>query len=263
MKKGEGEMRVIVCRDSDEMSRTAAQIFAERIRKKPNIVLGLATGGTPVKMYKELIRVHKEEGLDFSKVVTFNLDEYLGISPDHDQSYRFFMDTNLFNHINIKKANTHVLNGKAKDPAAECKSYEDAINNAGGIDIQLLGIGANGHIAFNEPGSAKDSRTRVVDLTPKTIEDNARFFASINDVPKQALSMGNGTILEAREIVLIADKASKADAISKSIEGPVTEQVPASLLQTNKNATFVVDKDAASKLKKKYEASASKSSCCR
>lgn len=257
-------MRVIVCKDSDEMSRTAAQIFAERIRKKPNIVLGLATGGTPVKMYKELIRMHKEEGLDFSKVATFNLDEYLGLSPDHDQSYRYFMDTNLFNHINIKKSNTHVLNGKAKDAAAaECKSYEDAIKKAGGVDIQLLGIGANGHIAFNEPGSAKNSRTRVVDLTQKTIEDNARFFASINEVPKQALSMGNGSILEAKEIVLIADKASKADAISKSVEGPVTEQVPASLLQTHKNATFVVDKDAASKLKKTYETPKAKSSCYR
>jgi glucosamine-6-phosphate deaminase len=254
-------MRVIICKDSDEMSRTAAQIFAERIRKKPNLVLGLATGGTPVKMYKELIRMHKEEGLNFSKVITYNLDEYLGLSGDHDQSYRYFMNDNLFNHININKANTHVLNGKAKDAAAECKAYEEAIKKAGGIDIQLLGIGGNGHIAFNEPGSAKDSRTRIVDLTQKTIEDNARFFASANDVPKQALSMGNGTILEAREIVLIADKASKADAISKSIEGSVTEKVPASLLQPHKNTTFVVDKDAASKLTKKYETPATKSCC--
>jgi len=256
-------MRVIVCRDSEEMSRAAAQIFAERISKKPNIVLGLATGSTPVKMYKELIRVCKEGKLDFSKVVSYNLDEYLGLSGDHDQSYRYFMNDNLFNHVNINKANTHVLNGKVKDPAAECKTYEEAIKKAGGIDIQLLGIGGNGHIAFNEPGSPKDSRTRVVDLTEKTIQDNARFFASINDVPKQALSMGNGTILEAREIVLIADKASKADAIAKSIEGPVTEQVPASLLQAHKNVTFVLDKDAASKLKKAYETPASKSSCCR
>ncbi|MDD5449307.1 MAG: glucosamine-6-phosphate deaminase [Candidatus Omnitrophica bacterium] len=260
-------MKVIVCKDSDEMSRAAAQIFAQRIRKKPNIVLGLATGGTPVKMYKELIRMCKEENLDFSKVITYNLDEYLGLSGDHDQSYRYFMNENLFNHININKANTHVLNGKAKDPAAECKAYEEAIKKAGGIDIQLLGIGGNGHIAFNEPGSPKNSRTRIVDLTEKTIQDNARFFASVNDVPKQALSMGNGTILEAKEIVLIADKASKADAIAKSIEGPATEQVPASLLQSHKNVTFVVDKDAASKLKKKYEApkaakAASKGCCC-
>lgn len=260
-------MRVIICKDSDEMSRTAAQIFAERIRKKPNIVLGLATGGTPVKMYKELIRMCKEEKLDFSKVATYNLDEYLGISGDHDQSYRYFMNENLFNHININKANTHVLNGKAKDAAAECKAYEEAIKKAGGIDIQLLGIGGNGHIAFNEPGSPKNSRTRVVDLTEKTIQDNARFFASINDVPKQALSMGNGTILEAKEIVLIADKTSKADAIAKSIEGPATEQVPASLLQAHRKVTFVIDKDAAGNLKNTYETpgaskAASKKGCC-
>jgi glucosamine-6-phosphate deaminase len=256
-------MRVIVCKDSEEMSRVAAQIFADRIRKKPNCVLGLATGGTPVKMYKELIRMCKEEKLDFSKVISYNLDEYLGLSGDHDQSYRYFMNDNLFNHVNIKKENTHVLNGRAKDAAAECKAYEEAIKKAGGIDIQLLGIGSNGHIAFNEPGSPKNSRTRVVDLTQKTIEDNARFFASKDDVPRKALSMGNGTILEAREIVLIADKTSKADAIAKSIEGPVTEQVPASLLQPHKNVTFVIDKDAASKLKKTYDTpTAAKKSCC-
>jgi len=252
-------MKVIVCKDSAEMSKVAAQIFADRIKKKPNLVLGLATGGTPVKMYKELIRMNKEEGLDFSKATSFNLDEYLGITGDHDQSYRYFMNDNLFNHVNIDKSKTHVLSGIAKDSAAECKAYEEAIKKAGGIDIQLLGIGGNGHIAFNEPGSAKDSRTRVVDLTKKTIEDNARFFKSADEVPKQALSMGNGTILEAKEIVLIADKTSKADAIAKSIEGPATEDVPASLLQNHPNVTFVIDKDAASNLKKKYETPAS---CC-
>lgn len=245
-------MKVIVKPTSEEMSKEAARIFADRIRKKPNIVLGLATGGTPVKMYKELIRMHKEEGLDFSKVVTFNLDEYLGLSGDHDQSYRYFMNDNLFNHINIDKKNTHVLNGKAADPAKECKEYEQAIKKAGGIDIQLLGIGGNGHIAFNEPGSPKDSRTRVVDLTEETIRDNARFFANESEVPRQALSMGNGSIMDAKEVVLIADKASKADAIAKSVEGPVTEKVPASLLQPHSNVTFIVDKDAASKLKKEY-----------
>ncbi|MEI8176895.1 MAG: glucosamine-6-phosphate deaminase, partial [Candidatus Omnitrophota bacterium] len=215
--------------------------------------------------YKELIRMHKEEGLDFSKVITYNLDEYLGLTGDHDQSYRYFMNDNLFNHVNINKANTHVLNGKAADPAAEAKSYEEQIKKAGGIDIQLLGIGGNGHIAFNEPGSAKNSRTRVVDLTEKTIQDNARFFATANDVPKQALSMGNGTILEAREIVLIADKPSKADCIAKSVEGPMTEAVPASLLQAHKNTTFVIDRDAAANLKKKYDvpAAASKGCCCK
>ncbi|PIU42177.1 MAG: glucosamine-6-phosphate deaminase [Candidatus Omnitrophica bacterium CG07_land_8_20_14_0_80_42_15] len=252
VKTKNSNVKVIIRATSEEMSKEAARIFADRIRKKPNIVLGLATGGTPVKMYKELIRMHKEEGLDFSKVITYNLDEYLGISSDHDQSYRYFMNDNLFNHINIKKENTHVLNGKAKDAAKECKAYEDAIKKAGGIDIQLLGIGGNGHIAFNEPGSPKASRTRVVDLTEKTIQDNARFFASASDVPRQALTTGNGTIMEAKEILLIADKASKADAIAKSLEGPITEKVPASLLREHKNVTFVIDKDAASNLKGDY-----------
>lgn len=247
-----GNVKVVIKPTSDEMSRAAARIFADRIRKKPNIVLGLATGSTPVKMYKELIRMHKEEGLDFSKVLTFNLDEYLGLSGDHDQSYRYFMNDNLFNHINIKKENTRVLNGKAKDPAKECKQFEEAIRKAGGIDIQLLGIGGNGHIAFNEPGSAKNSRTRVVDLDERTIQDNSRFFKSANEVPRQALSMGIGTIMEAKEIVLIADKASKAEAVSKSVEGPVTERVPASLLREHQNVTFVVDKDAAGLLKGDY-----------
>ncbi len=245
-------MKVIIAGSSEEMSKVAAKIFADRIKAKPDLVLGLATGGTPVKMYKELIRMHKEEGLDFSKVVSYNLDEYLGLTGDHDQSYRYFMNDNLFNHINIRKEATHVLSGVAKDPAAECAAYEEAIKKAGGIDLQLLGIGGNGHIAFNEPGSAKDSRTRVVELTQKTIDDNARFFKSADEVPKKALSMGNGTILEAKEIVLIADKASKADAIAKTIEGPVTEQVPASLLQGHPNVTIVVDKDAAGGLKGKY-----------
>jgi len=247
-------IKVIIADNSDLMSKKAAQIFAERIKAKPNVILGLATGGTPVKMYKELIRMHKQEGLDFSKVKTFNLDEYLGLAPTHDQSYRYFMNTNLFDHINIKKENTNVLNGLAKNADEECKRYEEMIKKAGGIDIQLLGIGGNGHIAFNEPGSAKNSRTRVVSLTERTIQDNARFFKDISEVPTKALSMGNGTILEAREIVLIADKTSKADAISKSIEGPQTVDVPASFLQSHSKCTFVVDKDAASKLlKKSYE----------
>jgi glucosamine-6-phosphate deaminase len=249
MKVNAGSIKVVVKPTSEEMSKAAAQIFADRIRKKPTIVLGLATGGTPVKMYKELIRMHKEEGLDFSQVVTFNLDEYLGLSGDHDQSYRYFMNDNLFNHVNISLENTHVLNGKAADPAQECQQYEEAIKKAGGIDIQLLGIGGNGHIAFNEPGSPEDSRTRVVDLKEETVRDNARFFSNESEVPRQALSMGNASIMDAREIVLIADKTSKADAIAKSVEGPATEQVPAALLQKHSNTTFIVDKDAASKLK--------------
>ncbi|MEW6535199.1 MAG: glucosamine-6-phosphate deaminase [Candidatus Auribacterota bacterium] len=247
-------MKVIVKKTTEQMSREAAQIFADLIRQKPNCVLGLATGGTPVKMYQELIRMHKEEGLDFSKVITFNLDEYLGLPGDHDQSYRYFMNDNLFNHINIKKENTFVLNGTAKDPKLYCEGYEMLIKALGGIDIQLLGIGGNGHIAFNEPGSPENSRTRIVDLTKETIAANSdgRFFKDPKDVPTQALSMGVATIMEARKVVLIANKSSKADAIVKTVEGRVSVDVPASFLQKHKDSVVIVDEDAASKLSKTY-----------
>lgn len=241
-------MEVKVFETYEEMSRHAARMIAERIKAKPNLVLGLATGSTPVGTYQELIRLHKEEGLDFSQVGSFNLDEYLGIAGDHDQSYRYFMNANLFDHINIDKANTRVPDGTAADPAASCRQYEDDIKAAGGIDFQVLGIGGNGHIAFNEPGSSRDSRTRVVDLDEGTVKDNSRFFDSIDDVPKQAISMGMATIMETKEVILLANKANKADAIVKTIEGPVTEEVPASLLQEHPNVTFMVEKEAASKL---------------
>lgn len=241
-------MAVRVFETYEEMSQHAARMIAERIKAKPNLVLGLATGSTPVGTYQELVRLHKEEGLDFSQVRSFNLDEYLGIAGDHDQSYRYFMNTNLFDHINIDKANTRVPDGTAADPAASCQQYEEDIKAAGGIDFQVLGIGGNGHIAFNEPGSSRDSRTRVVDLDDATIEANSRFFDSIDDVPKQAISMGMATIMETKEVILLANKANKADAIVKTIEGPVTEEVPASLLQEHPNVTFMVEKGAASKL---------------
>jgi len=230
------------------MSQHAARMIAERIKAKPNLVLGLATGSTPVGTYQELIRLHKEEGLDFSQVRSFNLDEYLGIAGDHEQSYRYFMNANLFDHINIDKANTRVPDGTAADPAASCQQYEEDIKAAGGIDFQVLGVGGNGHIAFNEPGSSRDSRTRVVDLDEGTIKDNSRFFDSVDDVPKQAISMGMATIMETKEVILLANKASKADAIAQSIEGPVTEAVPASLLREHPNVTLLVEKEAASKL---------------
>jgi len=208
----------------------------------------MATGSTPVGTYQELIRLHKEEGLDFSQVRSFNLDEYLGIAGDHDQSYRYFMNANLFDHININKANTRVPDGTAADPAASCRQYEEDIKAGGGIDFQVLGVGGNGHIAFNEPGSSRDSRTRVVDLDEGTIKANSRFFDSVDDVPKQAISMGMATIMEIKEVILLANKAGKADAIVKTIEGPVTEAVPASLLQEHPNVTFLVEKEAAGKL---------------
>ncbi|MDX9701991.1 MAG: glucosamine-6-phosphate deaminase [Candidatus Auribacterota bacterium] len=247
-------MDVRIKKTAEEMSLEAALIFAETIRKKPNCVLGLATGSTPLKMYSELIRMHKNEGLDFSRVITFNLDEYLGLPSEHNQSYRYFMNDVLFNHINIKKENTFVLNGTAKDPQLYCDAYEMLIKALGGIEIQLLGIGGNGHIAFNEPGSPRNSRTRIVDLTKETIAANSdgRFFKDPKDVPTQALSMGVGAIMDAKQIVLIADKTSKADAIYKTVEGPVTEDVPASFLQEHQNSIIIVDEAAASKLEKQY-----------
>ena len=241
-------MEVRVFETYEEMSRHAARMIAERIKAKPNLVLGLATGSTPVGTYQELIRLHKEEGLDFSQVRSFNLDEYLGIAGDHDQSYRYFMNANLFDHININKANTRVPDGTARNVEAFCEWYEDEIKAAGGLDLQLGGIGGNGHIAFNEPGSSRDSRTRVVDLDDATIKANSRFFDSVDDVPKQAISMGMATIMETKEVILLANKAGKADAIVKTIEGPVTEAVPASLLQEHPNVTFLVEKEAAGKL---------------
>lgn len=244
-------IKVFIAKGYDELSKRAAEIIADAIKSKPNPVLGLATGGTPVGCYRELIRMHKEEGLDFSKVVTFNLDEYIGLPPTHPQSYRYFMDENLFNHVNIKIENTHVPNGLSDDPQRTCKEFEEAIKRSGEIDLQLLGIGANGHIAFNEPGPPFDSRTRVVRLSERTIKDNARFFKSIDEVPRQAISMGMGTIMEAKKIVLLASGAGKADAVAKSVEGPITTDVPASILQKHPDCTFILDEAAASKLARK------------
>jgi len=245
---GTKNIKLIICKDKDAVAEKSAQIFAEEIRCNPAIVLGLATGSTPVDMYKKLIRLHKEEELDFINVVSFNLDEYLGLPPKHNQSYCYFMDSVFFNHINIDKSKTHVLNGVCSNPEVECKKFEDAISEAGGIDLQLLGIGANGHIAFNEPGSALDSRTRAVNLTQKTIEDNSRFFEKKSDVPYQALTMGIATILEGRKIVLLATGKSKAKAVGKAINGPVTSEVPASYLNYHPDCTLIVDTDAASNL---------------
>jgi glucosamine-6-phosphate deaminase len=247
-------MEVIVKNTYEEMSRLAAETIAKVVRSKPNAVLGLATGSTPMGTYKELIKMHKQEGLDFSQVTTFNLDEYVGLQPTHDQSYRYFMNDNLFNHINVDKKKTHVPDGMAKDIPAFCKWYEDQMLKAGGIDVQLLGIGGNGHIAFNEPGSSLGSRTRVKTLDEKTRQDNARFFKSINEVPKYAITMGIGTIMDARMLILLANKENKADAIAKTVEGPITAMVPASIVQLHPKAVIITDKAAASKLTREYPA---------
>jgi glucosamine-6-phosphate deaminase len=248
-------VQVIVKNTVEEMSRCGAEIVAEVMFSKKSPVLGLATGSTPVKMYQELIKMHKAGKLDFAKVRSFNLDEYVGLAETHDQSYRYFMNFNLFNHVNINKKNTNVPSGLAKDIPAACAEYEKKIVAWGGIDIQVLGIGTNGHIAFNEPLSGKNSRTRKVALTDGTIQDNARFFAKKSDVPTFAVSMGIGTILEARKIILLANGKNKADAIAKTVEGPITHMVPASFLQSHANCILVIDKDAASMLKGKYPSS--------
>lgn len=244
-------MRVIITKDYNEMSRKAAKIIAEQIRRKPNSVLGLATGSTPLGAYKELIRIHKEEDLDFSKIITFNLDEYYGLAPTHPQSYHYFMFENLFNHININPKNVHIPDGLAKDVEAFCEQYEAEIKKVGGIDLQLLGIGRDGHIAFNEPGSPLMGRTRQVALAEETIKDNARFFKSEEEVPRLAITMGCGTIMEAKKLILLANGEGKADAVAATIEGPITSQITASILQMHPNVTIIIDEAAASKLKRK------------
>ncbi|HUW57347.1 MAG TPA: glucosamine-6-phosphate deaminase [Planctomycetota bacterium] len=245
-------MEVIVKKDYEQMSRLAAQMIADVVRENPRCVLGLATGSTPLGTYKELIRMHKKEGLDFSQAASFNLDEYVGVKPTHKQSYWYFMYHNLFRHINIPLENVHVPDGTAADVEAHCAWYDDEIERWGGIDIQILGIGGNGHIAFNEPGTAVFSRTNWVALDKRTIEDNARFFKRKSDVPRFAITMGIGTILEARRVVLLANKASKAEAIAATVEGPITAIVPASALQLHPNCTIITDRAAAGKLKRKY-----------
>lgn len=234
-----------------EVGLAVAQIVADRIcafkptPQKPYFVLGLPTGSTPFETYNALIKMNEKGDISFDNVVTFNMDEYVELNGNHPQSYRYFMDTHFFNHIKIDKARTHVLNGLAENPVFECAAYEDLINSFGGIDLQLGGIGENGHIAFNEPGTPKDSRTHLQELTRETIEVNARFFEHVKDVPTHALTMGLGTLLKAKEIIIIATGAKKANAVYLSATGPVTEQVPASLLQTHPRAIFFCDNDAA------------------
>ena len=229
-----------------EVSKVAAQMVADRIRRKPNLVLGLATGSTPLGLYKELVRLHKEDGLSFAKVTTFNLDEYIGLPRTHDQSYYYFMWENLFKDIDIDRRFVNVPDGMAPDIDAQCDWYEAEIARNGGIDLQILGIGANGHIAFNEPGSSLGSRTRIKTLSDQTVKDNARFFKSLNEVPKTAITMGIGTIMEAKEVILMANKASKAEAVRAAIEGPITAIVPASIIQMHRKAYVIIDKEAGS-----------------
>ncbi len=237
-------MEVIIQPTAEEATQIAARLVARLLRHKPDAVLGLATGSTPLRLYQILIAMN----LDWSRVTTFNLDEYIGLPRDHPQSYHSFMWENLFRHINITPENIHIPDGNAPDVPAFCIAYEEAIRAAGGIDLQVLGIGGDGHIGFNEPTSSLASRTRIKTLTPQTRGDNARFFGSEAGVPHHVITMGIGTIMEAREVLLLAFGASKATAIAGAIEGPVTSINPASILQMHPTVRMVVDALAASEL---------------
>ncbi|MBE6556224.1 MAG: glucosamine-6-phosphate deaminase [Ruminococcaceae bacterium] len=242
-------MKVIVTKNYEEMSALAAKEFAAVIQNKADCVLGLATGDTPIGMYRELVAMHEKNGLDFSKVSSVNLDEYYPITPDNDQSYRYFMNYHLFDHVNIDKANTNVPDGTAVDPDTFCRDYEAKIDALGGIDIQVLGIGRNGHIGFNEPdanGLIPD--THLTDLTANTIEANSRFFSSMDEVPKQALTMGIHSVFKARKIVILASGEGKADAVRAMLAGKITTTCPASLLCIHPDVTLICDEAAYSKV---------------
>lgn len=237
-------MEIIVAKDYQDMSEAAADIIAELVAEKPGCVLGLATGSTPEGLYAELVKRYEEEGLDFSRVATFNLDEYRGLPADHEQSYHYFMQKHLFSHVNVRPENTHVPNGANPDAEAACEAYEASIALAGGVDLQLLGLGHNGHIGFNEPAPEFPKETHCVELTESTINANSRLFDSIDDVPREAYTMGIGTIMAAKEILVVANGSDKADIVRRAFFGPVTPEVPASILQFHPNVTVVVDKEA-------------------
>lgn len=241
-------MLVEIVKDYDALSERAAEIVAARVRRKPDSVIGFATGSTPLGLYRRLVSLYQERGLDFSKVTTFNLDEYVGLPPTHDQSYHYFMWHHLFRHLNVNPARVYIPHGMADDIDYFCKWYEEQIEKAGGIDLQLLGIGSNGHLAFNEPGSSLGSRTRIKTLTAKTVRDNARFFSDRAEVPRFAITMGIGTIMEARKLLLLASGESKADAIRATLEGPITAMVPSTIVQLHQYAHILIDEAAASKL---------------
>ncbi len=241
-------MRIIVAENYEAMSRQAANILSSVVVMKPDCVLGLATGSTPIGTYQELIKRYQEGDLDFSKVKTVNLDEYVGLEPTHDQSYRYFMQTQLFDHVNIDVANTNVPGGMAQDVEAECRRYDEIIASMGGIDIQVLGMGHNGHIGFNEPAEDFPKGTHQVDLAESTIEANARFFENRDMVPRKAVTMGIGSIMQARRILVVVSGEGKADIVEKAFRGPVTPQVPASILQMHPDVILVGDKAALSKL---------------
>ena len=244
-------MEIIIQDNPASGSIIAARIIAKLVRAKPDCVLGLATGSTPIATYRELVRMHREDALDFSRVTTFNLDEYVGLPHEHPQSYHAFMDEHLFAHINVQRRNIHIPDGMVADIPAECASYEAAIAAAGGVDLQLLGIGTDGHIGFNEPTSSLASRTRIKTLTEQTRADNARFFdGDLSRVPFHCITMGVGSIMACRQVLMLAFGANKAAALAEAVEGPVTSMNPASVLQMHPVAKCIMDEPAAAKLKK-------------
>ena len=241
-------MRIYKATDYNDMSRKAANIISAQIIMKPDCVLGLATGSSPVGTYKQLIEWYNKNDLDFSEVTSINLDEYKGLPRENDQSYYYFMHDNLFDHVNVKPENTHLPDGTKEDSDEECARYEELIRTLGGQDLQLLGLGHNGHIGFNEPDAIFEKATHCVDLQESTIEANKRFFASADDVPKQAYTMGIGTIMQAKKILVVVSGEDKADTVAKAFFGPVTPEVPASILQFHKDVILVADEAALSKV---------------
>ncbi len=237
-------MRLIKTTDYNEMSKVAADIIAAQMKEKPNSILGLATGSSPIGTYKELIQKNRSGEIDFAPIKTVNLDEYVGLPRDNDQSYYYFMNDQLFNHVNIDKSCTNVPSGMATDAEEECSRYEALIQSLGGVDLQLLGLGHNGHIGFNEPDSDFSKVTHCVELQESTINANKRFFASIDDVPRKAYTMGIGTIMRAKKILVVVSGADKAAIVAKAFTGPVTPSVPASILQFHPDVTVVCDAEA-------------------
>lgn len=243
-------MKIYEAKDYKDLSRKAANIISAQVILKPDSVLGLATGSTPIGTYQQLIEWYREGDLDFSQIHTANLDEYRGLNRDNDQSYYYFMYHNLFKDININMDNTNIPNGMEPDSDKECARYEEVIRSLGGVDLQLLGLGHNGHIGFNEPDSSFAQNTHCVDLTESTIEANKRFFSDISEVPRQAYTMGIGTIMRAKKILLVVSGEDKAEILRQVICGPVTPQVPASILQFHNDVTVVADTAALSKMPK-------------
>ena len=241
-------MEIVIQPTAEAASIVAARIIAQLVRRKPDAVLGLATGSTPLATYRELVRMHREDDLDFSRVRTFNLDEYVALPHEHPGSYHAFMEENLFRHVNVARENIRIPNGLAADVPAECAAYEEAIRTAGGIDLQVLGIGTDGHIGFNEPSSSLASRTRIKTLTARTRSDNARFFGTVDEVPIHVITMGVGSIMDARQVLMLAFGEAKARAIADTVEGPIMAMNPASILQMHPVAKCLIDEPAASKL---------------